>query len=788
MDNIALQIFTILTTPPGNLIYHLVVAFCVASAFQGALVFWRTPQRQFARRMTLGLALILIAQILSFFSSGLSWQGFITPDTFLPVVDRAVVVFCLIWVIWLWAFPERITWVDTLAGAFSVLVLIALALSLSTWLKIKPGTTFNNSSLDTIWELSALAFVLTGSLILILKRPSNWGTGLGMLVLIAAGLIFHLVFISPPANFSGAVRLAQLAAFPMLLTLPQRLVNAPAAWPVSRTIPAKAAAGDKRPFVVERRRYSADPKTVHAFLKLAGENDPSRVCQALARSVGQALLADMSLFISLPDPEGKVTLQGGYDLVQDAYLESNTLQKDDLPLVVGSLQHGRPQRLPASHTATPDMKTLASVFNLSSPGNLLAVPYNGPDQQPAGGILLLSSFTNRVWSDEDAAYLTSIAAEVAQILQRNREAPGSLKPLLDTANQQIADLQAQLDTSRQQLLAGATFQAENGEVLQGAQKEFHEALELLQVENEALRRQIDQIQGSDQLKENEHLESELQKVLSQTAHMQNALADANIKILEMERAATPGAEISRNQADAIISIIQELRHPVAAMINQSELLIKEAGQPATPAQGKAMGRIKAASERMASLLDELVDAISIHKREMDMLPGMTDLAGVIDEAITFTAPQILEKNMSLDVALPESLPPLYTDRDGIQQTLIYLLQNAALASPAGGTIRIKAMSQDTGGDQPYAVLQITDEGGGIPEDEIAHLFSNFFSHNRQIQGAGSPQDLVMAKTLVESNGGRIWVETDPGKSSTFCVLLPLAEGAEDHSDQERRPD
>jgi signal transduction histidine kinase len=740
METFLTQIFTILTSPPGNLIYHLVIAFCIAAALQGSIVYQRTPQRKAARRMSFGLALILVVQFLLFFSTGLSWQGLASPDVFLPVLDRAATTFCLIWIIWLWSFPEKKNWGDALAGALSVLVMIGLALSLSSWWKNSPPKTFNYSELDIIWELSTIFLVLMGSVYLIIKRPTSWGIGLGMMVLMAVGAVIHLVFPAGDGNFSGPVRLAQLAAFPMLLTLPQRLAGLPQAASLPSTT-------DRRAPGQERRRYSADPKTVHAFLRLATESEPAKVPLAISRSIGQAMLADMCLLISLPDASGQVTIRAGYDLIGENYIENISLPQEKIPQIIASLQHNRPTRLLSSHVSSPDMKSLAEAFSLSSPGNLLAVPINGLQGQPSGGILLLSSHSNRVWSDDDQAYLTSVSNGVAQILQRSQIVSTPVSPSGSQDRPGISD-QPNLELEKE--------------------------LVTLRNKNEELLHQLNQLQAVESKKDVTHLEGELKLALEETARLQNALGESNIKILEMERSIAPGVQLSRSQTDAIVSIIQELRHPVSAMINQSDLLIKEAGEETLPDQSKYIGRMKAASERMAGLMDELVGTIAVYKQNMEMLPDTTDLTAVIDEAISYTYQQMRARNISLQLDLPDSLPSLYADRDALQQTLIYILQNAEMASPEEGTVQIKAGIQDGGEDQQYALLQVTDTGGGIPEAEIPHLFSDFYSHNRQIPGTGSPQDLVMAKTLVESNGGRIWVETEPGRSSTICILLPLA--------------
>ena len=100
------QIFSVLTEPAGSLIYHLILVFSIAGALQSAFVHWRSSEFPQARRTIFGLVMLLIAQIVLFLVSAIGMQGLINLPTFLPPLDRAVTLFSLVWLIWLWAFPE----------------------------------------------------------------------------------------------------------------------------------------------------------------------------------------------------------------------------------------------------------------------------------------------------------------------------------------------------------------------------------------------------------------------------------------------------------------------------------------------------------------------------------------------------------------------------------------------------------------------------------------------------------------------------------------------------------
>mgnify|MGYP000989386449 CR=1 FL=1 len=113
--------------------------------------------------------------------------------------------------------------------------------------------------------------------------------------------------------------------------------------------------------------------------------------------------------------------------------------------------------------------------------------------------------------------------------------------------------------------------------------------------------------------------------------------------------------------------------------------------------------------------------------------------------------------------------------DDIQQILVHLLQNAGTVTPVEGTIVLKVRIDQGSAAEPYLLFQITDSGGGIAPADLPKVFSRRYrAEHPLILGVGDTGvGLSIAKTLTEAHGGRIWVESEPGKSTTFSVLLPL---------------
>ncbi len=104
--------FSLLADPPGNLLYHLVLVFSISGALQASFIHWRISAFPQARRTVIGLTVLMLPQVILFVISGVGWQGIINLTAFLPPLDRAMTLIGLVWIIWLWSFPEPNRGVD----------------------------------------------------------------------------------------------------------------------------------------------------------------------------------------------------------------------------------------------------------------------------------------------------------------------------------------------------------------------------------------------------------------------------------------------------------------------------------------------------------------------------------------------------------------------------------------------------------------------------------------------------------------------------------------------------
>ncbi len=172
------QIFALLTVPPGNFIYHVVLVFSVAGALQSAFAHWRSSEFPQVRRALVGLGLLLAAQVVLFGVSALAWLGWANPNAILPVLDRSLAIFSIIWITWLWAFPEPSRASDAAAVLLSLFLIAATGLALLLWAPRSATQAYNYTVDDLLWQMASIGLLFIGILILILRRPNGFSNGL----------------------------------------------------------------------------------------------------------------------------------------------------------------------------------------------------------------------------------------------------------------------------------------------------------------------------------------------------------------------------------------------------------------------------------------------------------------------------------------------------------------------------------------------------------------------------------------------------------------------------------
>jgi signal transduction histidine kinase len=242
-------------------------------------------------------------------------------------------------------------------------------------------------------------------------------------------------------------------------------------------------------------------------------------------------------------------------------------------------------------------------------------------------------------------------------------------------------------------------------------------------------------------------------------------------------------ERTRDLADAIkqkglfmANITHELRTPIHGIVGLVELIETEVYGPATGEQRKALAGITRSAENLLALIDELLLAARAEAGKLEYRPATVSLAEVVTSVGATGRWMLGTKNVRLDVAIPDDLPAIRTDRPMLVQILVNLLSNAIKFTPEGGAIAVRVERR---GDGTLAVA-VADTGIGIPDGELPHIFDAF----RQVDGSaerrygGTGLGLSVVKRLVDMIHASLAVESVEGRGSTF-TLAGLAPATDD---------
>jgi GAF domain-containing protein/anti-sigma regulatory factor (Ser/Thr protein kinase) len=258
--------------------------------------------------------------------------------------------------------------------------------------------------------------------------------------------------------------------------------------------------------------------------------------------------------------------------------------------------------------------------------------------------------------------------------------------------------------------------------------------------------------------------------LLQTFATQSALAIQNARLFrEIEDKSKQIEAANRHKSEFLANMSHELRTPLNAIIGFSEVLGERMFGELNEKQAEYTDDILSSGRHLLSLINEILDLSKVEAGRMELELATFDLPLAIDNARTFVRERAVKHGINLDVTVDERLGDFVGDERKIKQILLNLLSNAVKFTPEGGRIGINARQADGSVE-----ISVSDTGIGIAPEDQAKIFEEFrqvggdYAHKKEGTGLG----LTLAKKFVELHGGKIWVESEVGKGSTFTFTLP----------------
>jgi signal transduction histidine kinase len=231
-------------------------------------------------------------------------------------------------------------------------------------------------------------------------------------------------------------------------------------------------------------------------------------------------------------------------------------------------------------------------------------------------------------------------------------------------------------------------------------------------------------------------------------------------------------ELDRLKSDFVSNVSHELRTPLTAIKGAVDLVLREVPGPLTEKQIHYLTRVRSNTQHLAGLINDLLDLSKIESGRINVKLSRVSVGDLLHEVVETLRPVAAEKAIVLEATTPEPSIMVWADRDKINQVLMNLIGNAIKFTPTRGTVTVSAARNGKESVQ----VSVSDTGPGVPREEKEKIFEKFYQI-ADLEGAkpkGTGLGLAISKALVELHGGKIWVESEEGRGSTFSFTLPVS--------------
>jgi len=249
-------------------------------------------------------------------------------------------------------------------------------------------------------------------------------------------------------------------------------------------------------------------------------------------------------------------------------------------------------------------------------------------------------------------------------------------------------------------------------------------------------------------------------------------AEVELKHLyENEQRSRQQLEIEINRrTEYTRALVHELKTPLTVMVAASELLAEEISQGAI---GQLADVLHRGTVELKGRVEELLDLALAERKMLDVRLQPMDIRHLLQDVATAMNPLVLKRAQVLNLDLPPTLPQVDGDQARLRSVVMTLVENASKYTGSGGVIRLSVQA----GSDRELVIEVEDNGRGIDPEDLPHIFDPYHRRSRDRERLGGLGiGLPLSKMIVELHGGKIWVNSEPGKGTKVGFSIPVHRG------------
>jgi signal transduction histidine kinase len=257
----------------------------------------------------------------------------------------------------------------------------------------------------------------------------------------------------------------------------------------------------------------------------------------------------------------------------------------------------------------------------------------------------------------------------------------------------------------------------------------------------------------------ERLYDDLTRLNNEMVNLQRQMAKQNVELEKLNG--------MKNQFLGMAA--HDLRNPLGVVMAYAKFLLAEASGKLTPEQMEFVSIIHTSSEYMLRLVDNFLDVAKIESGSLELEKEPVDLVALLERNVRLNRVLAERKRVSLEFAARGEIPEMRLDGPKIEQVMNNLITNAVKFSLPDSSVRVEVWQEGLA-----ACVAVTDQGQGIPPGETERLFRPFEQASVQSTAGekGVGLGLAIVRRIVEGHGGRIWLESEPGRGTSFFFTLP----------------